>query len=121
MVWWLCGTSWREQKTSVELRDRMVIEATGSVPKRNKLRWFGHMERKEKEDWVIGCMYRVYGGPEKGHTHVFDVQEFNWAVLDIVRFKQMSEIQDGSLKIGFNLHLELQTFACIALWHCAQY
>ena len=29
---------------------RMDIEAIGSVRKRNRLRWFGHVERKEKED-----------------------------------------------------------------------
>ena len=30
----------------------MGLEAVGSVLKRNRLRWFGHVERKEIEDWV---------------------------------------------------------------------
>ena len=45
-------TSLREKKTSVELRDRMDIEAIDSVLKRNRLRWFGHGARKDKKDWV---------------------------------------------------------------------
>ena len=51
MVRWMCGTSLREKKTSAELRDRMGIEAIGGVLKRNRLRWFGHVERKEKKIW----------------------------------------------------------------------
>ena len=34
MVWWICGTSLRGKKTSAELR--------------NRLGWFGHVERKLK-------------------------------------------------------------------------
>ena len=30
----------------------MVIEVIGSALKVDRLRWFGHLERKEKEDWV---------------------------------------------------------------------
>ena len=36
----------------------MGIEAIGGVLKRDRLRWFGHVERKEKnEDWVRKCMH----------------------------------------------------------------
>ena len=41
------GTSLK--KNSAELRDRMGIEAIGRVLKRNRLRWFGHVERIEKK------------------------------------------------------------------------
>ena len=44
------GTYMREKKTSLELRDRMGIEAIGNVLKKNRLRWFGNVERKSKED-----------------------------------------------------------------------
>ena len=43
MVRWMCGTSLREKKTSSELRDRMDIEATGSVLMRSRLSWLGHV------------------------------------------------------------------------------
>ena len=40
----------------------MSIEVIGGVLKRNRLRWFGHVERKEKEDWVRKCMYMEVEG-----------------------------------------------------------
>ena len=59
MVRWMCGTSLREEKTSDELRDRMGVEAIGSVLKRNRLGWFDHVERKEKRG--LGEEMHVYG------------------------------------------------------------
>ena len=59
MVKWMCGTSLREKKTSVELRDRMGIETIGSVLKRNRLRWFGLVEKKEKG---LNEEIHVFGG-----------------------------------------------------------
>ena len=56
-VRWMCGTSLREEKTSVQLRYNMGKEAICGVLKRNRLRWFGHVEMKEKEDWVRKCMH----------------------------------------------------------------
>ena len=44
----MCGTSSREKKTSAELRDEMGIEAIGCALNRNRLRRFGHEERKGK-------------------------------------------------------------------------
>ena len=64
---WMCGTSLREKKSSAELKDRMGIEALGSVLKRNRLSWFGHVERKDKEDWVRKYMYmEVEGARSRG-------------------------------------------------------
>ena len=54
-------------KASLELRDRKGIEASGSVLKRNRLEWFGRVERKNKEDWVRKCMYmEVEGARPRG-------------------------------------------------------
>ena len=40
----------KKKKGSAELRDRMSnwAEAIGSVLRRNRLMWFGHVEKKEK-------------------------------------------------------------------------
>ena len=48
----------------------MGIKVIGCVLKRNRLRWFGHVERKEKkEDWVRKCMYmEVEGARTRGRT-----------------------------------------------------
>ena len=56
MVRWMCGTSLREKKSSAEPRERIGMEAIGSVLKRNRLKWFGHVERKDKKDWARKCM-----------------------------------------------------------------
>ena len=46
----------------------MSIEAIGGVLKRNRLRWFGHVDRKDlKEDWVRKGMYmKVEGAGSRG-------------------------------------------------------
>ena len=38
----------RDMKGSAKLRNRMGTEAISGVLKRNRLRWFGHVERKER-------------------------------------------------------------------------
>ena len=43
--------SLKEMVTNVELRRRMGIEAIDSVVRRGRLRWFGHVERKDDSDW----------------------------------------------------------------------
>ena len=53
MVRWMCGTSEREKKSSAELRNRMGIEAIYSVLKRNRLRWFGHVDKSVVRGLVV--------------------------------------------------------------------
>jgi hypothetical protein len=48
------------QKSSVELREGMDVEATGVVIRRNRLRWFGHVER-EKDTGE-----KMYGNEDDG-------------------------------------------------------
>ena len=55
MVRWMCGVLLSERITSKNLRERMGIEEIGIVVRRNRLRWFGHVERKADGDWVKGC------------------------------------------------------------------
>ena len=40
---------------TVELRRRLEIEGVVKVMRRGRLRWFGHFERKEVDDWVSDC------------------------------------------------------------------
>ena len=48
----LCGVTLRDKVPTVELRRRLGIEG---VVRRGRLRWFGHVERKELDDWVSAC------------------------------------------------------------------
>ncbi|XP_065325211.1 uncharacterized protein LOC135931830 [Gordionus sp. m RMFG-2023] len=62
MIRWMCGVSLRERKTSKELRARLGIDMIGVVMRRNRLRWFGHVERMTKDDWVKRCTLMEVGG-----------------------------------------------------------
>src|SRR5260221_12256533 len=47
----------------------MGVEAMGVVVKLNRLRWFGHVERKDDCDWVKGCSVLEVEGPKpRGRT-----------------------------------------------------
>jgi hypothetical protein len=39
----------------MEVRARVGVEPTLEVCRRNRLRWFRHVERKEDDDWVKRC------------------------------------------------------------------
>ena len=52
---WMCGVTLRDKVPTVELRRRLGIEGVAEVMRRGRLRWFGHVERKEVDDWVSAC------------------------------------------------------------------
>ena len=55
MIRWMSGVSLRDRKSSKELRDGVGVEEITEVCRRSRLRWFGHVERKEDDDWVKKC------------------------------------------------------------------
>ena len=56
MVRWMCGVSLRERKKNAELRQMIGIEDVGAVVKRSRLRWLGHVLRKDEDEWVRKSM-----------------------------------------------------------------
>ena len=49
------------------LRDRVGLDDIISVLQQNRLRWYGHVLRKEDNDWVKKCMeYEVEGARPRG-------------------------------------------------------
>ena len=52
MIRWMCNVSLRERKSSEELRDRLGIPNIVDVLRRNRLRWFGHVERMNEHNPV---------------------------------------------------------------------
>src|SRR5580658_2503482 len=67
MIRWTCGVSLRERQTNIELRSRFGIESIVEVVRRNRLRWFGHVQRRSDDDWVKRCtMLEVEGRKPKG-------------------------------------------------------
>ena len=55
MLRWMCEVTLRDKVPTVELRRRHEIEGVVEVMKRGRLRWFGHVERKEADDCVSAC------------------------------------------------------------------
>ena len=57
MVRWMCGVSLKDRRSSVHLQQSLVIENVADVVRRGRLRWFEHVDRKDKDEWVSVCRY----------------------------------------------------------------
>ena len=52
---WRCDVKMNDWKANAELLNRLGIDSVLDVVRRGRLRWFGHVERKEPDDWVSAC------------------------------------------------------------------
>jgi len=60
IVRWMCGIKLKDRFPSKELRERLGIDDIALVLQQNRLRWYGHVLRKEDDDRVKKCMeYKV--------------------------------------------------------------
>jgi len=62
MVRWMCGVKPKDRLPSKKLRERLggPIDDIALVLQQNRLRWYGHVLRKDDEIWVKKCMeYKV--------------------------------------------------------------
>jgi len=67
MVGWMCGIKLKDSFPSKELRERLGIDDIALVLHQNRLRWYGHVLRKEDDDWLKKCMeYEVEGPRHRG-------------------------------------------------------
>jgi hypothetical protein len=55
MVRSMCGVSLKDGKSSAELLSRLGIVSVVEVVEKGRLRWYGHVERKDADDWVSKC------------------------------------------------------------------
>ena len=60
MIRWMCGVKLNERNKSEELRKFLGLEPVSLMIKKSRLRWFGHVERKDDDDWVKRCMVSSY-------------------------------------------------------------
>ena len=56
MVRWMCGVKLKDRLPSKELRERLGVDDIALVLQQNRLRWYGHVLRKDDDDWVKKCM-----------------------------------------------------------------
>ena len=63
----MCGMSLKNRIASADLNGRLGIEGVADIVRRGRLRWFGHLERKGRDDWVSTCRsFEVAGPKSKG-------------------------------------------------------
>ena len=62
MVRWMCGVSLKDRKQSEDLYSLLGIQNVAKVVRYGRLRWFGHVERKNGDDWVSACRNVVVAG-----------------------------------------------------------
>ena len=53
---WMCGISMKHRNTSEELRRLVGVEPIRTVIRSGRLIWYGHVMRKNDEDWVKKCI-----------------------------------------------------------------
>jgi len=67
MVRWMCNVKVKDRVPNKKLRERLGIDDIILIPHQNRLRWYGHVLRKEDTDWVKKCMeYEVEGSRPRG-------------------------------------------------------
>jgi len=67
VVGWMCNVKVKDRVPSKKMRERLGIDEIILIPQQNRLRWYGHVLRKEDTDWVKKCMeYEVEGSKPRG-------------------------------------------------------
>jgi len=51
----MCGALLESRTANTEFIRRLGIECITDVIRRNRLRWFGHAQRKDRDDWIGAC------------------------------------------------------------------
>jgi hypothetical protein len=62
MARWMCGVTLKHRQRSQDLLERLGIVGVAERVRRGRLRWFGHVERKNADDWVKKCREMVVEG-----------------------------------------------------------
>ena len=52
----MCGVKLKDRLPSKELRETLDIDDIALVLQQKRLRWYGHVLRKDDDDWVKKCM-----------------------------------------------------------------
>ena len=58
----MCGVSVKKRLSNEALRGRLGIDCVSDLMRRSKLRWFGHVERKDNQQLIRKCVdFKVDG------------------------------------------------------------
>ena len=63
----MCGVKLKDRLPCKELSERLGVDDIALILQQNSLRWYGHVLRKDDDDWVKKCMeYEVEGSGPSG-------------------------------------------------------
>ncbi len=62
MIRWICNVSLKDGHSSDQLRDRLKLDRISDCVQKRRLRWFGHLERMEEDNWVSKCRHLEVAG-----------------------------------------------------------
>ena len=66
-VTWMCGVKLKDTLPSKKMRERLGVDDIILILQQNRLCWYGHVLRKDDDDWVKKCMeYEVEGSRPRG-------------------------------------------------------
>ena len=51
----MCRVSLKDRKRNVDSYSLLDIQILADVGRRGRLKWFGHLEHKSVDDWVLAC------------------------------------------------------------------
>ncbi len=69
MARWMCGVSLKNKVLSVDSNGRLGLEEMADIVRRGRLRLFGHLKRKGRDDWVSDCRSFEVAGPKSKGRH----------------------------------------------------
>ena len=78
----ICGGTLKQRISSKELRQTLDVEGVMDVIRRGRLRWYGHVMRKQDEDWVKKCISMEVAGKKEAKretkTHMDGYSKVTW-------------------------------------------
>ena len=64
----MCGIKLKDRLPSAALRERLGVDDIALILQQNRLRWYGHVLRKDDDAWVKKCMEYKVGFKTNGKT-----------------------------------------------------
>ena len=74
MLRWMTGVSLSERKRNKWVRNILAIDDIAEVMRQNRLRWFGHVERRDELCWIKRIeMLQAHGDNDVVLHHTFPI------------------------------------------------
>ena len=90
MMQQMCGISLKKHLSNEAPRERLGIDCVSDLVRRSRLRWFGHVVRKDDQQWVKKCMdFKVDGSACRDRPRNFWLECVNDDMKKFIFKKEM--------------------------------